>query len=120
MYLDINNITGLNLYAYCNNNPIMYDDPEGNMPFLVVTAIIGSVIGFGMAAYNDYKKDGVWFNGGIGNYVACILAGTAIEIIGGLTASSLLTGNFLSNCSQVYFGLKGLAWAYTIGGPGAA
>ncbi|UKI51001.1 MAG: hypothetical protein L6U99_06640 [Clostridium sp.] len=32
MYLDINNITGLNLYAYCNNNPIMYDDPEGNMP----------------------------------------------------------------------------------------
>ena len=29
-YLDINNISGLNLYAYCNNNPIMYDDPEVN------------------------------------------------------------------------------------------
>jgi len=28
-YLDPEHIGGLNLYAYCNNNPIMYVDPDG-------------------------------------------------------------------------------------------
>jgi len=35
-------------------------------------------------------------------------------------SSSLLTGNFLSTSTQVYTGLQGLAWAYTLGGPGSA
>ena len=29
-YLDPETINGLNLYAYCNNNPVMYVDPNGN------------------------------------------------------------------------------------------
>ena len=28
-YLDPENLTGLNLYAYCNYNPVMYFDPQG-------------------------------------------------------------------------------------------
>ena len=30
--LDKKTINGFNLYAYCNNNPIMYADPSGHMP----------------------------------------------------------------------------------------
>ena len=40
-------INGLNLYMYCNDNPIMYVDPSGN--FAIATAIaIGFWIGFGI------------------------------------------------------------------------
>ena len=31
-YLSPNSINGLNLYCYCNNNPIMYVDTNGHMP----------------------------------------------------------------------------------------
>lgn len=29
-YADPENLNGLNLYAYCNNNPVMYVDPTGH------------------------------------------------------------------------------------------
>ena len=31
-YLDIEIVNGLNLYAYCGNNPVMYSDLEGCLP----------------------------------------------------------------------------------------
>ena len=31
-YADYEAINGLNLYAYCNNNPVMYSDPTGHLP----------------------------------------------------------------------------------------
>ena len=31
-YLEPESIHGINLYAYCNNNPIMFADPSGNEP----------------------------------------------------------------------------------------
>ena len=45
----INNITGLNLYAYCNNNPIMYDDSDGTFAISTIVAFsIGFAIGAGI------------------------------------------------------------------------
>ena len=63
-YLDPQNITCLNLFAYCNNNPVMYVDSTGDFAIsaLVIGAIIGACIGFGTAAYID-SKDGQMFNG---------------------------------------------------------
>ena len=29
-YVDLDVVNGLNLYAYCNNNPVMHSDPSGN------------------------------------------------------------------------------------------
>lgn len=98
----------------------MYYDPSCHIAFFVVTAIIGAVVGFGLAAYNDYSEDGVWFNGSVGSYIGYTLGGAAIGAVAGLAASSLLAGNFLASCGQVYAGLQGLAWAYTMGGPAAA
>ena len=85
-YLDPSSINGLNPYCYCHNNTIMYYDSSGHIAFFVVTAIIGAVVGVGLAAYNDYREDGVWFNGSIGSYIGYTLIGAAIGAVVGLLA----------------------------------
>ena len=34
-YLDSDSATGINLWCYCNNNPVMYSDEDGNDAILV-------------------------------------------------------------------------------------
>ena len=48
-YLDPSSSAGLNLYAYCNNNPVMYHDPSGTFAIsaLIIGVIAGAVIGVG-------------------------------------------------------------------------
>ena len=46
-YLDPDTPSGLNLYAYCNNDPVNYSDPSGNV---VLSAILwGAAIGFAIS-----------------------------------------------------------------------
>ena len=42
-YLDTSSITGCNLYVYCNNNPIMYVDENGNIAGWVIGLIVAAV-----------------------------------------------------------------------------
>ena len=44
-YLEPKNITSLNLFTYCNNNPVMYVDENGKFPGLITAMLIGAVIG---------------------------------------------------------------------------
>ena len=39
-YLDPETIHGLNLYAYCLNNPVMHSDPKGKFPLLILAAAL--------------------------------------------------------------------------------
>ena len=43
-YLEPKNITSLNLFTYCNNNPVMYVDENGNMPQWLNWVIGGAFI----------------------------------------------------------------------------
>ena len=50
-YVNPKDINGLNLYAYCNNNPIMYYDPSGRFVGLIIAlTVVGllSLIGVGL------------------------------------------------------------------------
>ena len=54
-YLDPESINGLNLYAYCNNNPVMCYDPSGHSAILIgllAGAIVGGMLG-GITAYSN-------------------------------------------------------------------
>ena len=119
-FLDPNKINGLNLYCYCLNNPICFYDPSGHIAFWIITMIVGACIGIGCALYKDWQDGGIDGSIGIGGYLGYVLGGAAIGAVAGLAASSLLAGSFTASCCQAFAGLKGLAWAYTMGGPSSA
>ena len=80
-YLDAETPNGLNLYCYCNNDPINYADPSGHS---VIAAIliglgIGVAAGLGYAAYTDYQ-DNYNIDGSIGwqRYLGYSIIGGAI------------------------------------------
>ena len=60
-YLSPNSINGLNLYCYCNNNPVNLCDPSGHFSLLVLGIILitGSfTVGFGASAVSQGIKYG--------------------------------------------------------------
>ena len=52
--MDFNLIAGINLYAYCNNNPVMNYDPDGNSVAVVIFIIL-AIIAFN-ATISDIKS----------------------------------------------------------------
>ena len=47
-YIQPTDINGLNLFAYCGNNPVMHTDPTGN--FVLISFLIGLGIAAGIGA----------------------------------------------------------------------
>lgn len=60
-YIDFNNHLNYNLYTYCLNNPVMYNDPDGNFAILTAlligTIVIGVEVGIGVITYNIWKEN---------------------------------------------------------------
>ena len=60
-YLEPESIHGINLYAYCNNNPVMFADPSGNsviaiLLILAAATFIGAGLGAKKAASEGKKR----------------------------------------------------------------
>ena len=100
-YLDPESVNGLNLYAYCNNDPVNYCDPSGNSVILTMALIlmgVGVAAGLGYAAYTDYQDD-YDVNGSVGwqTYLGSAMIGGALGFgIGyfGPQIASFLSSNF--------------------------
>ncbi len=115
-YLNPENINGLNLYAYCGNDPISYADPSGNLPFFILTAIIGAVIGVGITAVVDYIPDKE-FDLHWGWYVGAGVLGAVIGAGIGMAVSYYATGSIASSTGQVFTGLFKSTSLYRSVGP---
>ena len=101
-YLEPETINGLNLYAYCLNNPVMYEDPEGNAPkawqvvlgiigvALVATAAVTAIIGTGgIGAFGVGALIGSLSLGAVGAAVGGVIGyatGGTEGILGGVLA----------------------------------
>ena len=123
-YLDPETINGLNLYAYCGNNPVMNVDPNGKFfhTFLLVSIGIGAAIGgiiAGITAYHSCSRGWDLF-GSIakGLFIGAIVGG----IIGGLTAALIYAapaiGSFFGSAFQIgaYLTAAGELVAVTVTG----
>ena len=103
-YLAPEVINGLNLYAYCLNNPVIHTDPNGNIiPILLLfgaAALVGAGIGFGVSVGTQYFTTGSvdWGVAGIDALFGAltgILAVSPIGILGQMAVGGLLSmGNY--------------------------
>lgn len=105
-YLDPETINGLNLYAYCGNNPVMYTDPNGTAKWwewllgavIIVAAIALSIVTAGLAAPIS----------------AAVGGGLAGAIVGGAVAGAVggaITGFAFSVASQgISNGFENIDW----------
>lgn len=76
------------MYAYCNNNPVMFVDPSGNSISMLVVFLIGAIIGaaFGTGIAIHKKKKG-W------DFVKTVLIGIGIGLaVAGLGIAAYSAG----------------------------
>ena len=86
-YLEPESIHGLNLYAYCNNNPVMFSDPSGHfaMPNWLKWLIGGVVIaGLGIAT--------VFTGGAAGVILGAAFYGAVTGSVGGAIVGGVIGG----------------------------
>ncbi len=50
---ELNDPLSLNYYTYVNNNPLIYNDPDGHIPVPLITALIGGIFNSGASIIGD-------------------------------------------------------------------
>ena len=110
-YIDPETINGLNLYAYCGNNPVMYTDPNGTVKWwqwllgllgVVLSVVIGVVVT--VASFG----------------AASPLVGLGLATLGGamLGFAGGFTSNVISQVKTVGFDNVDMHQAWKAGGEG--
>ena len=91
-YLDSESINGLNLYAYCGNDPINKYDPTGHFPWLILAAFV--FVGVTRAAANaigQYQSTGQidWFEVAVEGVYGGIMGALTVATAGAFSVTNL-------------------------------
>ncbi len=82
-YLDPETLGGLNLYAYCLNNPVMDVDPDGTSTLVSILKIVGSLVLVGItAAVAIHTGNVVLAGAAIGGLIG-IISGIIVDVADG-------------------------------------
>ena len=122
-YLAPDTINGLNLYAYCGNNPVMNVDPNGTffLTMLFVGALIGGLIGGGFNAIvagiqgKDFRGiAGAFWGGGFitGAVLGLAMTTGGALAVGAIKATTVIVSVALGTTTAISF-VGGIA-AYSV------
>ncbi len=121
-YLNPDSVAGMNLYAYCSNNPIMYYDPTGySLLAIFLILAVGTIAGgaIGAVKATNEGKEGWDFAKSVllGASIGLAAGGTVVMLIGvGIGfASALLpsTATFFGTSIAQTFSIGALAFDFT-------
>ena len=130
-FIDSNIANGLNVFCYCNNNPIMYSDPDGHFAISLLVGLgVSFLIGFSASVvtqgfqygwsdinYLQSAVDGLFALG------STALAYTGIGLIGSMVVGAAMGAGQYALDSKVFhddFSWSGLAIATGLGFIGGA
>ena len=82
-------IGGLNLYAYCNNNPVMYVDPTGCFPFLAFILGITALVGMGLTIGGVTSSNNILTAVGLTMVAVPALISGGIAVVAGIGGATL-------------------------------
>ena len=113
-YADPESINGINLYAYCGNNPVKYVDPNGTLfilttvlIFLGIGAVAGGIVGGVTAAQSGSNVFlGILTGAFLGGAVGAIVGLGGAFLAGGLSA---ILSKFISDVAASIFSQS---WAF--------
>ena len=118
-YLDPESVNGLNLYAYCGNDPVNRIDPNGN--FWLTTLFVGMLIGAAIGGI--FSAGATAIQGGTGTEILAAFVGGAITgaVLGlaATTGGALVVGVIKAKTLSVSLALVGTTAISFVGGIGA-
>ena len=107
-YLDPDNPSGLNLYAYCYNDPVNYADPSGHSvtAILITSFIVGAVLGGATSAISQWIENeeiNPWlvFSDAMFGGVSGLLAASGIGALGSAFLGASLSALQLAVSSAI-------------------
>ena len=90
--LEPENITSLNLFTYCNNNPVMYVDRSGHFPILATILCVTALIGMGLTIGGVASDNNTLTAVGLGMVAVPALISGGIALGGAIVTGATLTG----------------------------
>ena len=109
-FLDFNSLTSMNLFAYCDNSPVICVDPSGHFcvwAVILIATLIGAAVGFGTATAVDYANDGKVFNGDMPWYGYVLFTGIGAAA-GALVGCAVVGGGASFSIPIIKFAGEGM------------
>ena len=107
-FLKVDDVTKMNLFAYCHCNPVMYCDPDGNMPKWLAWILSGTAIAVGIVL-SATGVGGILGGVLIGAGAGSLIGGYINEANGGSFDAGYIGGAISGALCGVGAGLGGMA-----------